>query len=171
VKRSESEKLHRRPEGVPGADEEVQSSGREFGIDVLDSHYRREQQTVISTAHGRTPPRKKAGKQKKELTAIPSASDGVSELERKGDDGARLALLVGELDDVRVRGEEVDDVVRLFLGEEVGSDDGRVGRDDDVRVVSLDGGESDVGVLDVDTGRGMKRWGEWDGSGWGRRDG
>lgn len=76
----------------------------------------------------------------------------MSQPERKRHDCARLRLLVGLLDDLRVHREEVDYVVGLVLGEEVGSDLADVGRDGDVGVVTLDRGQSDVVVLDVDTG-------------------
>lgn len=75
----------------------------------------------------------------------------MSKLERKRNDRTRLALLVCELDDVWVASQEVDDVVGFVFAKEIGADEGSVGWDLNVGVLSLDRGETDVSVLNVDT--------------------
>lgn len=67
------------------------------------------------------------------------------EPERKSDDRRRLARLVRIANDVRVRRDEIDDVVGLVLGEKLGLDKGEVVGNDNVGVLALHRGKADVG--------------------------
>lgn len=81
----------------------------------------------------------------------------MSQPEHVGDDSGRLVILHSVLDELGVRGEEVDNLPGLGLADEVGVDLSHVLREDDVGVLSLDRAQSDMGVLDVGTGVTLER--------------
>lgn len=77
----------------------------------------------------------------------------MAKTEAEGDNRTGLLSLEGGLDDVRVGGDEDDNVASLGVGEEIGVDGGGAlgGRREDHigGVLALDGRQTDVGVLEV----------------------